>query len=147
MVLAGTQGSFSPPSILDVEADAAQCDGLSRCIGQRRGAKAIPAIGPVVPSQAHFHVAWLIGSQRGSPAFEEFGQVFWVDRSLPPSAKRLVNAKASVLVPALIEEIDAPVGERSPYQTRERIDDEGEVVLHPDTFVTITKSRGCATLR
>src|SRR5713226_9348706 len=84
--------------------------------------------------QARFHVTWLARSQHGSPAFEQLRQVFGVDRSLPPPAIGFVNAKAGVFAPALIEEVDAPVRKRSPYQSGKRIDDAAELVLHSRSF-------------
>jgi hypothetical protein len=61
-----------------------------------------------------------------------------VDRILPPLAASFGNAKAGVFAPALIEEVDVPVRERSPDQSRKGIDDEAEVVLHPGHFVTLS---------
>src|SRR5713226_3860117 len=96
--------------------------------------------------QARFHVTWLARSQHGSPAFEQLRQVFGVDRSLPPPAIGFVNAKPGVFAPALIEELDAPVRERSPYQSGKRIDDAAELVLHCRSFREVAVPRGCTTL-
>jgi hypothetical protein len=50
---------------------------------------------------------------------------------MPPLAASLENAKACIFAPALIEEVDVPVRERSPDQSGKRIDDAAEIVLHP----------------
>jgi hypothetical protein len=89
----------------------------------------------------------LARSQNESPAFEQLGQVFGVDRSLPPPATGFVKAKAGVFAPASIEEVDAPVRERGPYQSGKRIDDAAERVLHSGPSWTVAVTRGCATLR
>ena len=65
---------------------------------------------------------------------------FGVDRPLPPATvsfvndKGFLNAKPGVFAPALIEEVDAPVRERSPHQSGKRIDDAAELVLHSRSF-------------
>src|SRR5713101_4163958 len=100
-----------------------------------------PAILPIGAPQAGFHFTWLARSQNGSPAFEQPRQVFRVDRRLPPRAMGFVNAEAAVFAPALIEEVDAPVRERSPYQSGKRIDDAAELVVHCRPFVTVAVIR------
>ena len=71
-----------------------------------------------------------------------------MDRSLPPRAIGLFDAKAGVFAPALIEEVDVPVRERSPYQSRKRIDDAAELVLHsPVLSRRIAVTRRCTNHR
>jgi hypothetical protein len=37
----------------------------------------------------------------------------------------------------LIQEVDVPIRERRPYQSRERIDDASELVLHSGPFLAV----------
>ena len=60
-----------------------------------------------------------------------------MDRSLPPLAASFGDAKAGLFAPALIEEVDVSVRERSPHQSRKRIDDAVKIVLHPGPFLTL----------
>jgi hypothetical protein len=46
-----------------------------------------------------------------------------------------------------IEEVDLPIRMRSPHQSRKRVDDGAEVVLHPSPFATAAVTRECASLR
>jgi hypothetical protein len=61
------------------------------------------------------------------------------------NAKGFLNAKPAVFAPALIEEVDSPVRERSPYQPGKRIDDAAELVLHCRSFLEVAAPRGCTT--
>ena len=58
----------------------------------------------------------------------------------------VTETKAGVFAPTLIEEVDVPVGERSPYQPGKRIDDAVELVLHTGPSVTVAATRGYAAL-
>jgi hypothetical protein len=126
-----------PPSVLNIGVYSVPFDDLSGCIGDRARTEEEPAIIAVEPPQARFHFTWLARSQNGTPTFQELRQVFEVDRSLPAPATGLGNAKAGVFAPALIEEVDMPVGKRSPYQSGKHIDDATELVLHSGPFATV----------
>jgi len=130
----GPPAFLTPPSVLNIGAHSAPFDDLSGRVGQRTSTEEKPAILSIEVPEARLHFTGLAGSQNGSPAFEQLGQVFGVDRSLPPLAIGFVNAKAGVFAPALIEEVNAPVRERSPYQSEKRIDDLVELVLHTGPF-------------
>jgi len=114
--LARTQGFLSPPSVLDIGVHSAPFDDLSGCVDQRTSTKEEPAILSIEATQARFHFTWLARSQGGSPALEQVRQVFGVDRSLPSPTTGFLDAEAGVFAPALIQEVDAPIRERSPYQ-------------------------------
>ena len=59
------------------------------------------------------------------------GQDFGIISGPPSWAVGLVNAKADVLVPAWIEDVDAPVRERGPRRFAKRINDTAKLAVHP----------------
>ena len=116
---------LSPLSVLNIAVQSVPFDDLSGCVAQRTGTEEEPAILSIEAPQARFHFTRLARSQNGSPAFEQLGQIFRVDRSLPTQSTGFLKAEAGVFAPALIEEVDLTVRERSPYQSGKRIDDRG----------------------
>jgi hypothetical protein len=61
--------------------------------------------------------------------------------------RNLRRLEAGVFAPALIEEIDAPVRKRSPYQSGKRINDAAKFVFHTGPFATVAVTEECATPR
>lgn len=57
-----------------------------------------------------------------------------MNRGLPACALRLIGAQPGVLAPALVEEVDVPVGESRPNQSGKRIHDAPEIILHAGSF-------------
>src|SRR5258708_39608909 len=88
-----------------------------------------PAIFSVEAAHARFELTRLAGGQNRSPVIEQPRQVLRADRSIPPPATGFLETQARVIAPVLIEEIDIPVRQRSPYQSGERIDHASELVL------------------
>src|SRR5258708_28464260 len=83
----------------------------------------------VEATHARFYLARLPGGQNRSPVVEQRWQVFRVDRRIPAPAAGLIETKTRVVAPALIQEIDVPIRQRSPYQSGKRIDNTSEIIL------------------
>src|SRR5258708_9975045 len=83
----------------------------------------------VEAAHARFHLTRLPGGQNRSPVVEQRWKVLRIDRRIPAPAAGLIETETRVVAPALIQEIDVPIGQRSPYQSGKRIDNTSEIVL------------------
>jgi hypothetical protein len=105
-ILAAVPADRGPPEVVDVGACSTPPDDRPGCSGERPRAKLEPAILAIDAPQARFHA-----------------------RSMG-----LVDAEAGIGAPISIEEVDLPIRLRSPHQSRKRIDDGAEIVLHAGPF-------------
>src|SRR5258708_28121673 len=83
----------------------------------------------VEAAHARFHLTRLPGGQNRSPVVEQRWKVLGIDRRIPAPAAGLMETEARVVAPALMQEIDVPIRQRSPYQSGKRMDNTSEIVL------------------
>src|SRR5258707_15233762 len=83
----------------------------------------------VEPAHARLHRTRLAGGENRSPVVEQRWQVLRVDRRIPAPAAGLIETETRVVAPALIQEVDVSIRQRSPYQSGKRIDNTSEIVL------------------
>ncbi len=120
---------LGPLAILDIHRLSIPLDQVALVVELRHAPKQEPAIHPVVPPQACFRLAGPAGRQERAPIIQQCGQVCRADCRLPAAADRLPEREARVLQPALVEEIDAAVGQGGPDQSWNGIDRETILVV------------------
>jgi hypothetical protein len=98
-----------PHLTINVGNDSAPSDDSSVRFGQRAGPEEEPAVLSIKTPQSSLDLARLTRINRESPAFEQLGQVFRMDRRLPPRIYGIVKTKAGVLAPAPIEEVNVSI--------------------------------------
>src|SRR5689334_4739753 len=106
---------LSPSPVLNISADSTPFNDVSRCVSQRMSTEEEPAILAIVTPQSCFHFTRIARSENGMPAFQQLRQVFRMNDSLPPTTTGFVKVKARVFAPPLVQEVDVPVRQRSPY--------------------------------
>src|SRR5262249_6469279 len=70
------------------------------------------------------------------PAPEHSGAVLGMKRGLPARAGGVADSNAGPLVPALVEKLDSPVGERGTREHRKRIEEPVGFTLHRRPYCT-----------
>ena len=107
------QRFFRPLTIFDIGARSIPLKDISLFVEVRRGAYQKPAIFPVSPTQTHFILRWFPRRHIPAPLLHDPWKVFGMDcpRRL---FKCLLQRKARIFQPALIDEIQGAVSQNDP---------------------------------
>ena len=97
-------------AILDVDTRSIPFDNSAALVAHGHLLVEHPAILPVRPPHAPFEYKGLAAHETGPPPRDERGHVVFVDRRRPLPALEVLQAQADKLEPALVEEIQVPVG-------------------------------------
>src|SRR3954453_13333611 len=135
------------PEVVDVGTCSTPLDYLAGGLSQWPCAELEPAILAIEAPQSRFHAARLASPQDGSPALKQVMPIVRMDGDLPARSMGLLDAEAGIAGPMSVDEVDLSVRLRSPHQSRKRIDDGAEVVLHASPFATAASTGQCAGLR
>src|SRR5260221_338226 len=116
------QRCFSPLQVFNVSRYTVPLNEVSLLVSQRRGANQEPAIFPVSPPQAHFFLVRFPDRHLHEPPFYDSWNVFrmnWARRIFDI----LLQRKAGIVHPTLIEEINDAVRPKAPGHRGDCVDD------------------------
>ncbi len=115
--------AFRPLAILDIDTRSIPFDNLSALVAEGYFMMQHPAILPVCPPHTRLELQRLAAREAGPPPRDEPGHVVWVDRRRPFPALEILQSQSHKLEPALVEEIQVPVGETRVDQRGKGIDE------------------------
>src|SRR4029453_7587838 len=114
---------FRPLAVIDVNAGSVPSDDLPLGVSQRLLLMQHPAIYTVRSSHARFDLQRPTAFEAGPPPRDERGHVVRVDHRGPFPALEILQSQPNELEPALVEEIQVPVGETRVDQRGKGIDE------------------------
>jgi len=105
--------------VVDVGVDAAPADDLGGGVCLRGSTAEEPAIDSVEASQPELQLPRLARGGNGSPVLEPLRQIVGMNRGPPCRLGWLTEIEARVLAPASVEELGAPIWQRTPHQGKQ----------------------------